>query len=117
MSERRRPLARNQESNPMAKGKNEILLSIALEGDAEVKSKLQAVGEASKKSRQGTERSIADASRAAERFGEPIATAREAFAPFLEQSGLGSLGGLLGGGLVSRLFGQAGPGAALAALS
>lgn len=85
----------------MAK-KNEVLLSIALEGDQDVKAKLQAVGEAGKKSLQGTERSIADAKSTAERIGEPIGKLREAIAPIVEQGGIaGALGGAGLGGLGS----------------
>lgn len=90
----------------MAK-KNEVLLSIALEGDQDVKAKLQAVGEAGKKSLQATEKTIGDARNAAERIGEPIGKVREALAPIIEQGGIaGALGGAgLGGigGLISRL--------------
>lgn len=52
----------------MAK-KNGILLSIALEGDGDVKAMLKAVGDVGKQSLQGTERSVADAKSAAERIG------------------------------------------------
>src|ERR1041385_8643728 len=52
----------------MAK-KNEILLSIALEGDAEIKSKLQAVGEASKRSLGEIDKNLGEVQK---RFGSAI---------------------------------------------
>jgi hypothetical protein len=100
----------------MAK-KNEILLSIALEGDAEVKGKLQSVGESGKKSLSGLEKNIGGAGSGLERLAKPLDGVREALDPLLEAAGL-RLGGVIGGGgLVARLFGAAGPAAALAALS
>ncbi|MBP1297467.1 hypothetical protein [Bradyrhizobium elkanii] len=94
----------------MAK-KNEVLLSIALEGDQEVKAKLQAVGDVSKKSLQDTQRTIGDAGNTAQKLAEPIDKVREALAPIIEQGGIaGALGGAgLGGlgGLISRFASSA----------
>jgi hypothetical protein len=102
----------------MAK-KNEILLSIALEGDQDVKSKLQAVGEAGKKSLADTEKKIGEAgSRIGKQLAEPLGKVGEALSPLLEEAGFARLGGLLGGGgLFARFSGAAGPAAAVAALS
>ncbi|MCA1399355.1 hypothetical protein [Bradyrhizobium sp. BRP56] len=88
----------------MAK-KNEILLSIALEGDQEVKAKLQAVGDASQKSLHDTQRTIGEAGNtAAQKLAEPIGKVREALAPIIEQGGIaGALGGAGLGGLGSLI--------------
>ena len=110
----------------MAK-KNEILLSIALEGDQDVKNKLKAVNEEGKKSLSNIEKDLGKTGEGIGRnFGSsiakgvagPLSKASEALAPFLEGAGLGSIGGVVGGGgLLGRIFGAAGPTAALAALS
>ncbi|WP_063682815.1 hypothetical protein [Bradyrhizobium stylosanthis] len=100
----------------MAKGgKNEILLSIALEGDAEIKSKLKAVGEAGKQSLADIERQVGRAGEnAGKRFADsaaaPLSKVQQAFAPLLEGSGLGGLlrgigGAALGAGLPAALAG------------
>jgi tape measure domain-containing protein len=102
----------------MAKGKNEILLSIALEGDADVKAKLKAVGEVGKQSMADIERRVGTAGEGfgrnlAKQAAEPLSKVREALAPFLEGAGFSAAGG----GLIARLFGAAGPAAAVAGVS
>ncbi|MDN5003980.1 hypothetical protein ACFQZO_24385 [Bradyrhizobium sp. GCM10027634] len=96
----------------MAK-KNEILLSIALEGDAEIKSKLAAVGETGKRSLADIEKNVGQAGSRLEKLAKPLEGVREGLAPLLEQAGLARLGGLFGGsgGLLSGLSGAAGPAA------
>jgi hypothetical protein len=88
----------------MAK-KNEILLSIALDGDSEVKRKLADVGETGKRSLDNIGRRL-DAARAGgglDGVRKSADALREALAPLSEASGLGGLlGG--GGGILSRLF-------------
>jgi len=102
----------------MAKGKNEILLSIALEGDQEIKQKLKAVGEAGKQSLADIERQVGRAGEGiGRRFAEsavaPLSKVQQAFAPFLEGAGVGSIAG---GGLLGRILGFGGPAAAIAGL-
>ncbi|MGY3695816.1 hypothetical protein HAP47_0034385 [Bradyrhizobium sp. 41S5] len=72
----------------MAK-KNEILLSIALEGDAEVKAKLEAIGDAGKKSLGDIQKKLAMPVRhSARRPKAGGGGLKEAVAPLLEKSGL-----------------------------
>ncbi|WOH70670.1 hypothetical protein RX330_20450 [Bradyrhizobium sp. NDS-1] len=96
----------------MAK-KNEILLSIALEGDQEIKGKLAAVGEAGKKSLADIEKQVGAAGSRLEKLAKPLEGVRGGLAPLLEQAGLARLSGLFGGsgGLLSGLSGAAGPAA------
>ncbi|WP_063688820.1 hypothetical protein [Bradyrhizobium stylosanthis] len=100
----------------MAKGgKNEILLSIALEGDAEIKAKLKAVGEAGKQSLADIERQVGRTGETAgKKFAEsataPLSKISDAIAPLLEGSGFGGLlkglgGFALGAGLPAALAG------------
>ncbi|HMF50549.1 MAG TPA: hypothetical protein VK603_17985, partial [Candidatus Saccharimonadales bacterium] len=111
----------------MAK-KNEILLSIALEGDEDVKKKLEGIGDSGKKLGEG--KGFGELGKGFGEFGKgiegakagmgelagPLGKLREAFGPLIEGAGLG---GILGGagGLLGRLFGAAGPPAAIAALT
>lgn len=103
----------------MAK-KNEILLSIALEGDQEIKSKLQAVGEAGKKSLSDLEKSFADVGKSLGKLPEGAGGGglQKALAPLLESSGLQSavegITGLLG--KLGRVGGIVGPPAGIAAI-
>jgi hypothetical protein len=80
--------------------KNEILLSIGLEGDAEVKAKLKAVGEEGKKSLADIERSVSQAGSRLGRLSEPVDKLGRSLAPILEEAGLaggiGRFAGLLG---------------------
>ncbi|MGF6309946.1 hypothetical protein ABIB82_004057 [Bradyrhizobium sp. i1.8.4] len=99
----------------MAKGKNEILLSIAIEGDQDVKSKLQAVGEASKKSLQDIEKGFSNAGNALGKVPEGSGL-QKALAPILETSGIqGTLSGVTG--LLSRFGGVIAGGGLPAALA
>ncbi|UWU73041.1 hypothetical protein N2603_23340 [Bradyrhizobium huanghuaihaiense] len=101
----------------MAKGKNEILLSIALEGDQEIKSKLKAVGDEGKKSLADIERQVGRAGEnAGRRFAEsatgPLSKVKEAISPLFEGGGFGGLlkglgGAALGAGLPAALTGLA----------
>lgn len=95
----------------MAK-KNEILLSIALEGDADVKAKLKAIGEEGKRSLSDLERNANKAGSSIEKFTEPLSGLQKALAPLTDAAGIS-----LGGGLLARLFGAAGPAAAIAGVS
>lgn len=101
----------------MAKGKNEILLSIALEGDQDVKSKLQAVGDASKKSIGNIEKSLGDVGKSGfGGLGETAGKLSEALAPLTEASGLAGLAGLSG---LTGIFGRlaAGPAGIIAGIA
>ncbi|MGY2988713.1 hypothetical protein [Bradyrhizobium sp. USDA 4508] len=98
--------------------KNEVLLSIALEGDQEVKNKLQAVGDAGKKSLSGIEKDLGRVQQIAGRglggdLREAAGKIGEAVAPLTEASGLRGVAGLAGlGGIVGRFAaGPAGIGA------
>ncbi|MGY4476341.1 hypothetical protein [Bradyrhizobium sp. USDA 3364] len=101
----------------MAKGKNEILLSIALEGDQDIKSKLQAVGDIGKQSLTGIEKKIADTGKAFDKVvPESGGGLQKALAPVLETSGIqGALSGVTG--LLSRFGGVIAGGGLPAALA
>lgn len=88
----------------MAK-KNEILLSIALEGDQDVKNKLKGVSEEGKRSLADIEKKLGDAGKRFEGLGgKSLGGLKEALAPLSEASGLGGILGSFGaGGLFSRL--------------
>lgn len=83
----------------MAK-KNEILLSIALEGDQDVKAKLKAVGEEGKKSLADIEKNVAQTGSKLSKLSEPVEKFGKSFAPILEEAGIaggiGRLAGLFG---------------------
>ncbi|MCP1841296.1 hypothetical protein ACVIHI_005783 [Bradyrhizobium sp. USDA 4524] len=99
----------------MAKGKNEILLSIALEGDQDIKSKLQSIGDIGKQSMAGIEKKITDAGKAIGDLPEGGGL-QKALAPVLETSGIqGALSGVTG--LLSRFGGVIAGGGLPAALA
>jgi len=101
----------------MAK-KNEILLSIALEGDGDVKKKLEGVGESGKKSLEDFDRKVESTRNGLGRFAEPVDKLHEALKPFLEGAGLGGAESLLaGGGLLAKFLPGAGIAATVAGLA
>lgn len=86
----------------MAK-KNEILLSIALEGDQDVKSKLKAVGDAGDASLKDLSKTLGDAKSGLGGIGESAGKVKEALAPLTEAGGLAGLANLGGiSGILSR---------------
>jgi hypothetical protein len=97
----------------MAK-KNEILISIALEGDQDIKNRLNSLGEDGQRALKKIEGSVGEAHEGLGKLKEPLGKLKEALAPFLEGAELG--GAIEAGGLLGRLFGAAGPAAAIAAL-
>ncbi|MCC8937423.1 hypothetical protein H8A99_13305 [Bradyrhizobium sp. Arg68] len=86
----------------MAK-KNEILLSIALENDADIKAKLKSIGDVGKASLANIEKNIADAGKTFGKLPEGGGL-QKALAPLAEASGLqGALSGITG--MLSRFGG------------
>lgn len=102
--------------------KNEIRHRLALEGEDEVKRKLQDVGKAGRSAFEGIEKDLGNAAGNREKaLREAAGGVRSALSQISEAGsiagGLGALGATGGGGLIGRLFGSAGPAAALTALS
>src|SRR5690349_10693071 len=83
---------------------SKILIGIALDGDSEVKRKLQEVGEAGKRSLENISRNVSGAQNTFGKLSKEAGGLKEALAPIAEAGGLaGLLGGAGLGGLLTRI--------------